>query len=275
MTKTNHHHVKTLEQALAAVYGWKTIAEWRDKLIAEVAGKAARLGINEYAYCQSAVTSPAELQALAELVSNNETRFFRDGEQIAALKRRVIPELLAARREAQRLKIWSVACSTGEEVYSVVMLLKDALPEGWHVNMLATDLRGQAIIQATKGRYPASSLTFVEAKLRDRYFIRAEHNGREPSFDVAPVMKGLVTFRRANLCDGHFWKSLHQKFDLIICNNLLMHFHALAIKKTVDRMVEALEPSGFLTVMRNEAMFVEHAELKRDGSLAGAFFKKL
>jgi len=275
MSKNNPHYVKTLEQALTSAYGWRAVAEWRDKLIAEVERKAARLGINEYAYCQSAVASAAELQALAELVSNNETRFFREMEQINTLKRQVIPEMLNARGTEKELKIWSAACSTGEEVYSIAMILKETLPEGWRVNIMATDLRGQAIIQATKGRYPASSLTLVESQLRDRYFTRAGENGREPSFDVVPEIKKLVSFRRANLCDANFWNSLRLKFDLIVCNNLLLHFHPLAIRKTVDRIVAALEPGGFLTVMKNEAMFIEHSALKQDSQLAGAFFRKL
>ena len=275
MAKANPHYVKTLEQSLTAAFGWKAIAEWRDKLIAEVQRKAHRLGISEEAYCQSAITSPAELQTLAELVSNNETRFFRDVDQMKALQRKVIPELLEGRQQSRTLNIWSVACSTGEEVYTVAMLLKEIVPEDWRVKLMASDLRGQAIIQATTGHYPASSLTFVEANLRDRYFVPTAQNGREPSFEVSRDLKSLIAFRRANLCDAHFWKSLHQKFDLILCNNLLLHFHPLAVKKTVERMVNALEPGGFLTVMNNEAMFVEHSELKKEHSLSSAFFKKL
>src|SRR5436305_10958740 len=147
------------------------------------------------------------------------------------------------------------------------MLLKETLPEDWRVSVMATDLRGQAIIQATQGRYPASSLTFVDSQLRERYFLHAGTHGREPSFDVVPEVKKIVSFRRANLCDTHFWNSLRRKFDLIVCNNLLLHFHPLAIRKTVDRMVSALEPGGFLTVMKNESMFVEHSALKQDRNL--------
>ncbi len=275
MTKHNHHYVKTLEQSLTAAFGWKAIAEWRDKLIAEVQSKAQRLGISEEAYCHSAIASPAELQTLAELVSNNETRFFREVEQMNALQRQVIPQLLDLRQKTRTLTIWSVAASTGEEVYSVAMIVKEMLPEDWRVKLLASDFRGQTIIQATKGRYPASSLTFVETRLREKYFTPAEQNGREPSFDIVRDIKSLVAFRRANLCDAHFWKSLQQRFDLILCNNLLLHFHPLAVKKTVERMAGALESGGFLTVTKKEAMFVDHADLKAERALAGAFYKKL
>lgn len=275
MTKPNPHYVRTLEQSLTAAFGWKAIAEWRDKLIVEIQRKAHRLGISEDAYCQSAIASPTELQTLAELVSNNETRFFREVEQMNALRQQVIPELLERKATTRALNIWSVACSTGEEVYSVAMIVKEMLPDNWRVKLLATDLRGQAIIQATKGRYLASSLTFVEAKLRQRYFTEAEQNGREPAYEIAREVKNLVTFRRANLCDVTFWKSLQQTFDLILCNNLLLHFHPLAVKKMVARMVNTLESGGLLTVTKKEAMFIEHSELKAERSLSGAFFKKL
>src|ERR1041384_6824735 len=103
MTKNNPHYVKTLEQSLTAAFGWKAIAEWRDKLITEVQRKAHRLGISEDTYCHSAIASPTELQTLAELVSNNETRFFREVEQMNGLRRQVIPELLERKATTRTL----------------------------------------------------------------------------------------------------------------------------------------------------------------------------
>src|ERR1044071_3283428 len=104
-----------------------------------------------------AVASPAELETVAELVSNSETRFFREPEQFEALRRTVVPQLISERAKERKLDLWSVACSTGEEAYSLAMVLCESLPSGesWKTNLMATDLRGPAIISASRGSYPS------------------------------------------------------------------------------------------------------------------------
>lgn len=275
--KQNARHIRQLEQALAAQYGWQANAAWRDALIAEVRRKAARLRMDEERYCHTAINSHPELQHLAEHITNNETRFFRDPEQFHTLRRQILPQLIELRAAERRLHVWSAACSTGEEAYSLAILLHEALPvtEKWKVVILATDLRGQAILAATKGHYSSSSLSLVPPQQREKYFTLAGVNGREAMFDVNPEMKGFVAFRRANLYEANFWKSLHQPFDLILCNNLFLYFHPLAVKQTVDRMANVLRRDGRLAVMGNEADYVNHPGLKREMTLRGSFFKKL
>jgi chemotaxis protein methyltransferase CheR len=234
------------------------------------------LQMDEQSYCYTAVRSHSELQHLAEHVSNNETRFFRDAEQFDSLQTQIIPQLMASRSRERRLNIWSAACSTGEEAYSLAILLHQALPEHekWQVTIFATDLRGQAILAATRGRYPSSALSLIPPPLRDRYFTRADAGGREQAFDVVAEIKPLVAFRRANLYDAEFWKHLRQPFDLILCNNLLLYFHALAVKQTVARMAATLPPHGWLSVMKDESSYIDHVALRREPALRGSFFKK-
>jgi chemotaxis methyl-accepting protein methylase len=84
----------------------------------------------------------------------------------------------------------------------------------------------------------------------------------------------MVAFRRANIYDATYWKHLHHPFDLIVCNNLLLYFHALAIRQTVDRFCAALRPGGRLLVMKNEAGYIRHPRLKVDAELPDGFFVK-
>jgi chemotaxis protein methyltransferase CheR len=140
---------------------------------------------------------------------------------------------------------------------------------------MATDLRGQAIITATQGRYTASALSLLNPEWRARYFVKTEANGHEATYMIVPEIKKLVSFRRANLYDQDFWKAFHQQFDLIICNHLLLHFHALAVKQTVEKFVRVLKPEGFFAVMKGEAMYVDHSLLKPEIAYASPFFKKL
>jgi chemotaxis protein methyltransferase CheR len=123
--------------------------------MAAIDAKANKLGMDDLAYCRMAAASPAELEVLAELISNSETRFFREPEQFEALKEIVVPSLIQARAKERRLDLWSAACSTGEEAYSLAMLVSESLPEApqWDTNLMATDLRGPAIMSACQGRY--------------------------------------------------------------------------------------------------------------------------
>jgi chemotaxis protein methyltransferase CheR len=270
-------HIKVLEQAMAVRYGWQTNASWRDKLIESIRAKAEKLGFDEMAYCRMAVRSPGEIEVLADMVNNCETRFFREPDQFDALRQRVIPELMAARAMERSINFWSVACSTGEEAYTLALLLCETLPpkENWRSNVLATDLRGSAILSASKGRYPSSSLRTVSPELRNSYFTKAEQNGRERSYEISPTVRKMVTFRRANMYDSKFWGTLRQNFELIVCNNLLIYFHALAVQQTVDRLSKALRAGGLLMVMKNEAGYINHPNLRLDDSLPGAFFRKV
>ncbi|MCI0487554.1 MAG: methyltransferase domain-containing protein [Blastocatellia bacterium] len=269
--------VKTLEQAMSARFGWQTGAAWRDGLLDAIKAKAERLKLDEAAYCRLAISSPGELEVLADMVSNSETRFFRQSAQFEALSKSVIPELIGKRANERRLDLWSAACSTGEEPYSLAIALCESLPasENWRVGLLATDLRGSAIISASRGRYPASVIGALAPHLREKYFTKADANGREELYDVESAVRGKVAFQRANIYAPQFWKNMKRRFDLVMCNNVLIYFHALAIKQTVERIANVLEPGGLLIVMENEAAYINHPALKIDSSLPGYFFRKV
>jgi chemotaxis protein methyltransferase CheR len=277
LMKIFNPHIKPLEQALAARFGWQTGAAWRDALVAAIDKKAGKLGLDKLAYCRMAIKSAAELESLAELIANSETRFFREPDQFEALRQAVIPQIVQHRAKDKKLNLWSAACSTGEEAYSVAMLVKEALPENekWKIQLLATDLRGSAIVSATQARYPLSALRSIDPHIRNACFQKAEMNGRERLYSVLPEVRSLVSFRRANLYDASFWKNLSRPFDLILCNNLLMHFHALAAKQTVERLADAMKRDSLLMVMKNEISYVDHPKLVIERSLPPGFFRKV
>jgi chemotaxis protein methyltransferase CheR len=269
-------HIKPLEQVLAARYGWQGGATWRDHLLAAIDHKAAKLGLDQLAYSRMAITSQGEQEALAEIICNSETRFFREPEQFESLRCRVIPELIAARGKERRLDLWCAACSTGEEAYSLAMVVNEGLPasEHWKPHLMATDLRGSAIIAASQASYPQSAIRMIDVDLRHRYLVKGDMQGRERHYTVEPGLRKMIAFRRANIYDAKFWKHLHRPFDLIVCNNLLLYFHALATRQTVERFAEVLRPGGRLLVMKNEAGYVRHPRLKNDPQLPDGFFIK-
>src|ERR1044072_5239256 len=104
-------HLKPLEQVLAARYGWQGGATWRDHLLAAIDRKASKLGLDQLAYCRRAIPPEGGQEALAEIICNSETRFFREPEQFDALRDHVIPEWVATPGTERRLDLWCAACS--------------------------------------------------------------------------------------------------------------------------------------------------------------------
>lgn len=264
-------HLKTLEQALAVHFGWQPGA-MRDAILQAVSSKAARLGLDEVSYCRMAAVSSGELQALAEEVAPADSRFFRSPEQFAALRERVLPELLPERATTRRLRFWCAASGTGEEAYSLAIVVREVLSgaEDWRVEIFASDLRGQAIMAASRGRYQASAIRRVEASLRNRYFIGLE---QDREVDVIPLVRRMVTFRRANLSEPHVWRQLPGPYDLILCQSLLLYFHPRAIEVVVERVAEALAPGGYLVVSPTEADLISRTRFRPVESLPDGFFQ--
>lgn len=270
-----NQHLKLLEQALAARFGWQTGAPWKDLLVETVRQKSEKLGLDEADYCHMASSSEGELEVLADIIASGETGFFRDVEQFEAIREKVLPRLIELRQKERRLDLWSSACASGEEAYSLAIMAREALDESWELSLLATDLRGKVIISASQGRYPLSAIQMINSELRRKYFFEVGSSGRERLYEVAPEIRRIISFRRANLYDPSFWRNLSQQFDLILCNNLLLYFNALAAKQTINRMASVLRPGGLLAVTKVEAQHVSHPRLRLDSTLPGAFFKKI
>lgn len=270
-------HLKTLETALAEQFGWQPGGPIRESLVATIARKADRIGVDEVSYCLMASTSPGELNALAEEIAPGNTSFFQDEGQSEALTERVVPDLVTARTSTRRLRFWSAAASTGEEAYSLAILAREALPPDtdWRVEILATDLQGQAVVAASRGRYSASRIRGIDATLRNRYFIGVDEPGPDRVFDVLPLVRRLVLFRRVNLCDATAWRLVIGSFDLILCRNVLLYFHPRAVGDLLERLRSALAPGGYLVVAAAEAPLVNLQGLDSDPTLPAGFFRRV
>jgi len=270
--------LRKLEEALAEHYGWAISPSTCVKIGTAVARKAGRLHIPPDEYCHLAAASESEMLALVEEAAVGETYFFREPEQFDYLRAEVLPALLHAHSTDHRLRLWSTACSTGEESYSLGIVfdqVKSPRSET-QVEIFATDVRNRALLEASRARYSIPSLRAVNAKLRARYF---EHAGGTPDaplngrYTVIADIRRLVTFRRANLLDGIFWKGISNRFDLIICANLLLYFHGAAVRQMVERLSRSLHEGGYLMVAPAEASLVENSRLKLVKGCA-SFFRR-
>ncbi|MCX6027836.1 MAG: protein-glutamate O-methyltransferase [Chloroflexi bacterium] len=187
------------------------------------------------------------LDALVAGLTVGETHFFRNRPQFAALERTILPDLIARRRATRRLRIWSAGCATGEEPYSLAILLQRLLPDlaDWNITLLATDLNRQALEKARRGVYGAWSFREVPPEIQANYFIQ---HGRES--EITPATRNLVTFAHLNLVEDTYPALANNTadMDLILCRNVLIYFNEATTRGVVGRLYGSLAAGGWLVV---------------------------
>ncbi len=194
-------------------------------------------------------TDSPEWETLIGQVTVGETYFFRDRGQFEALRGHLLPELIAQKRQTVRqLRIWSAGCASGEEPYSLAILLRELLPDlsDWNITILATDINREALQKARRGLY--GEWSFREAgwqNLRDRYFTR---RGKE--WEISSQVRQMVSFAYLNLREDPYPAIANNTvaFDLVLCRNVAIYFSAELVQYVVNRMYEALVDGGWLLV---------------------------
>jgi chemotaxis protein methyltransferase CheR len=190
----------------------------------------------------------AAFEAMIPAVTINETHFFRNRPQMQALENEILPELIRARSDTKRLRIWSAACSSGEEPYSIAILLDRLLRDksGWDVLIHGTDIDHTALAKAHEGLYGNWSFREVPQDVKDEYFQQTD----EHRYALSPRIKSMVKFSRLNLVDDLYPTAETQtdRMDLVICRNVLIYFREETIRRIVDRFHESLVDNGWLVV---------------------------
>jgi chemotaxis protein methyltransferase CheR len=187
------------------------------------------------------------LKKVVEAMTTNETSFFRDFHPFEAIRKVLIPELIERRRTQRHLRIWSAACSSGQEPYSIAMLLHEHFAElqTWNVRLLASDLSTEMLERANLGKYTHLDVNRgVPLPLLLRYFHR---QGLEWTIDNS--IRQMVEFQVINLVSA--WPNLG-KMDLILLRNVLIYFSVESKKRVLERMAEVLAPDGYLIMGGSE-----------------------
>src|SRR5436190_9911586 len=198
---------------------------------------------------------PEEFATLFNTVLINVTSFFRDTAAWDYLARSIIPQVLKAKRPADPIRVCCVGCASGEEPYSVAMLLAEALGDkGFRdsVKIYATDIDADALAQARHGIYNGKSVAAVPAKLRAKYF----ESSHADQFVVKAELRRAVIFGRLDLVQD----APISRVDLLLCRNTLMYFNAEAQFKIIARFHFALNDSGLLVLGKSE-MLLSHSDL--------------
>lgn len=191
----------------------------------------------------------SELERLLEAVTIRETYFFRECAQLHALRDDVLPELSQMNAESRRVRIWSAGCASGEEPYSVAMLVASHPSiAGWEVNIVGTDLIASAVEAARSGVFRDGALRATSDEQRARYF---EHEGPNV-WRLDERVRKQVTLERRNLLDGPPPDS--EPFDVILCRNVLLYFSDAARRRAVEIFHDALREGGWLLLGHAESL---------------------
>ena len=223
----------------------------------------------------SSGSNQVQIETLAAHLTVGETYFFRDAQSFATFEQRVLPDVLKQRRGKDRhLKIWSVGCCTGEEAYSIAIVLERLHLElkDWRATILATDINPQFIKKAREGVYGEWSFRGVDPRIKDRYFTRTS-DGR---FEILPEIKRFVEFSFLNLADDNYPSPLNNTHDMdvIFCRNVLMYVAADQAERIIQRLHQSLLANRWLIVTPNETSQISRSQFNAATFPGVSFYKK-
>lgn len=252
---------------------------WPD-LERAVAQMAAELGFADADACMrhflaTPVDQP-QIETLASHLTIGETYFFREPASYDALATRVLPDLIAQRRAAgyRTLRIWSAACATGEEAYSMAILLNRLIPDvaDWNITLLATDINPRSLRKAVEGRYGEWSFRGVDPDIRRTYF--TPRDGR--IWEVAPHIRRMVTFAYHNLAEDQYpsVRNNTNAMDIIFCRNVLMYFSAERARRVVTGLQHCLVEGGWLVAAAVEGSAELFAPLANAGIADATLYRR-
>ena len=187
-------------------------------------------------------------RAVAEAMTVNETSFFRDSRPFELMRLNLLPKLIQSRRHIRKLTLWSAACSTGQEAYSLAILLRESFPAlaGWKLTIVGTDICARTIQQAHSGRY---SKIEVNRGLPPAALAKYFHQ-KDDTWEVAPEIRTICTFRQITLHTSLALRA--ERFDGILLRNVMLYFSEETRRQLVTAVHRVLAPDGFLILGSSE-----------------------
>ncbi len=193
-------------------------------------------------------SGPAEIEDAAEAITTHETYFFREEYQLKSFRDELLPQIYASRARG-RLAIWSAGCSTGEEPYTLAMMLLDeGIPAGWDVRIFGSDLSRRVISHARRGVYGPSSFRACPERFRTKYFEQTPDG-----LGVTREVRSLCHFGQLNLVDAAR-VALIGKIDVIFCRNVLIYLEPSARRAVIEQFYRRLSPGGYLLLGHSESL---------------------
>ncbi len=197
----------------------------------------------------SAEARRAELDEIVERVTTNETYLFREAYQLAAFRDEILPQIFEHKPRGKRLTVWSAGCSSGEEAYTIAILIQEtALFGDWEVRVFGSDISRRVLGVARKGMYGRSSYRVTEPRVARRYF--REVDGKH---QVRDEVRQMVSFGQINLVDEPM-TALVGEVDVIFCRNVLIYFNPESRKRVIETLHRKLSKKGYLLLGHSESL---------------------
>lgn len=232
-------------------------------------------GFSELYYRLKTDPSGALARKVIDRITTQETSFFRDVAPFEMLKYKIIPELVDARKRQfpsiarPPIRIWSAACSTGQEIYSIAVSLAEVLGDfsRYNIRILATDISDQALARASRGVYSTAELERgLPETIRAKYFLPVEGG-----FRIKDELRALASFRRLNLLED--FSSLG-RFDIVFCRNVAIYFDPEDKKRLFERIDRLLEPDGALIVGSTESLLSSSPQFEAQRYLRSVYYRR-
>jgi chemotaxis protein methyltransferase CheR len=226
--------------------------------------RLAALGLDSWGrYYAYLMGNGAEVPHFLDALTTNETFFLREEEHWEFLRKHIVPEVAARRRGADReFSVWSAATSSGEELYSAALVLRESLPlaEAWRLRLVGSDVNGEVLDHAREGRYGEYALRTLPGPLRQRYFTPEEPGPTAvPQWRVVPFLRQGCRFQRHNLLQPF----PERGFDLVLCRNVFIYFDQRAKERALSHLVPATAVGGYLVFSLTEALIPPCPRLER------------
>jgi chemotaxis protein methyltransferase CheR len=237
----------------------------RELVYGRVSRRLRALGMSSFGSYRQLLESGdgSELVAFCNALTTNLTSFFRESHHFDYLR----DQFLVPRREAgqrgDRIRIWSSACSSGEEPYSIAMTVAESIPDWqrWDIKILATDLDSDILARAQRGTYNADRVKGMDPKRVSRFFTEVR-NGTEPAYQIVPELAKLITFKQINLMHD---LPMPGPLDVIFCRNVVIYFDKETQRGLFSRIAKLQRPGDLLMLGHSETLF----KVSEDYSLIG------
>ena len=229
------------------------LSKKRQLIIGRLSNTILSMGFSSFEqYIDNLVTNkkPEDLELMLNKLTTNYTFFMREGAHFELFKDTILPYLVETKKD-KVLSIWSAACSSGEEPYTISMIIKEffgAKASAWDTRVLATDISQNALIAAKNAVYDEDSLKELSPGWKSKYF---RSTGQPGTYTVAPEIKSNVIFRTFNLMDPIRFRL---KFDVIFCRNVMIYSDQPTKEALVKRFYDATNPGGYLLIGHSESL---------------------
>jgi len=236
-------------------------------LASKVSKRLSALHMSYGEYAEFLKRNPQEWDHLVELITNNETYFFREESQLHELSNVILPQF----RNKTCIRIWSAACSTGEEPYSLAMTIAESgMVPLESVHITATDINKKVLQIARRGWYHKNSLCFrrTPREMLDKYFFP-----QDEGFQIKSFIKDRIDFRQSNLLNDEDMAAVG-KVDVIFCRNVLIYFDSATTRRVISKFYHLLNPGGFLFLGHAETITGMNTDFETIHAHAAFYYRK-